>query len=74
MGSPITPSTAAELDTAAALRADAFAAKRAWHQDRAGISVRDKMEAMLHLQRAVLPILRARRPLLPHEKPWSIRP
>lgn len=55
-------------------RSTAFAAKREWHASQAALPPREKVERLLRLQREILPILRQRRPLLPHERPWPIRP
>lgn len=60
--------------TAAQLRARAHAAKAAWHEQEARRSPKEKVAILLRLQREVLPILRTRRGLAPHEKPWPIDP
>jgi len=64
----------AATDRARKLRERAFAEKRAWHRDEAAKSPVEKVAILLELQREILPILRARRPLAPHERPWTIRP
>jgi hypothetical protein len=74
MASSTAPPSPADADRAAALRSRAFAAKREWHQAQAEGSPRAKIEILLRLQREIVPILRARRELLPHEKPWTILP
>jgi hypothetical protein len=55
-------------------RVAALAAKRAWHASQAALPPRAKVERLLRLQREILPILRRRRALLPHERPWPIEP
>jgi hypothetical protein len=74
MPSPIASPAPPELDRARELRENAFAAKRAWHAEQVGRSPEEKIETLLRMQREILPILRARRPLSPHERPWPIRP
>jgi hypothetical protein len=77
MASPLEPSEATErpgADRARELRERAFAEKDAWHRAEAAKSPVEKVAILLQLQREVLPILRARRPLAPHERPWPIRP
>ena len=69
--SPTLPELA---DRARLLREDAFVAKSAWHAESAALTPREKVEILLRLQREILPILGARRPLAAHEKPWAIRP
>jgi hypothetical protein len=56
------------------LRRAAFAAKAAWHREQAALTPKEKVAILLRLQREVLPILAARRPLAPHERPWPILP
>jgi hypothetical protein len=74
MASPTASPTPADADRAAPLRETAFAAKRKWHAAEAARSPQEKVAILLRLQREILPILRARRALLPHEKPWDIAP
>lgn len=75
MASRIAPPTPpAEPVTAAQGRECAHAAKAAWHAQEARRSPKEKVAILLRLQREVLPILRARRGLAPHEKPWPIDP
>lgn len=61
-------------DRARELRERAFAEKDAWHRAEAARTPVEKVAILLELQREILPILRARRPLAPHERPWPIRP
>ncbi len=74
MASATPPQIPADADRAARWRADAFAAKRVWHRVESGRTPREKVERLLRLQREILPILRTRRDLLPHEQPWPILP
>lgn len=77
MASRIVSSRTAEAgatDRASELRERAFAEKRAWHRTEAARSPVEKIALLLELQREILPILRARRALAPHERPWTIRP
>jgi hypothetical protein len=74
MASKTVSPTAPEVDRAESLRAQAFVAKRAWHAEQAALSPREKVAILLRLQREILPILRSRRPLAPHERPWPIQP
>jgi len=77
MASRIESSEAGERrspDRASELRERAFAEKRAWHIAEASKSPVEKVAILLQLQREILPILRSRRPLAPHERPWTIRP
>ena len=63
-----------ETDTAERTRDRAYAAERAWHEAQAELPVKEKVAIPLRLQREILPILRSRRPLEPHERPWDILP
>ena len=69
-----TGSRAPDGDRAEASRKRAFAAKRDRHRARAALSPVEKIAELLRLQKEILPILRSRRPLAPHERPWEIRP
>jgi hypothetical protein len=68
------PPIDSEADRAKPLREAAFADARARHRAAAALSPPEKVALLLRLQREILPILSARRPLAPHERPWPVRP
>ena len=68
------PPIDSETDRAKPLREAAIADARARHLAAAALSPPEKVALLLRLQREIHPILRARRPLAPHERPWPIRP
>jgi len=51
-----------------------LARKREWHRAQARLPLREKVRILLELQRQDLPLLAARRPLEPWERPWEITP
>lgn len=59
---------------AAELAAQAFEAKRRWHETQARLPVRERVRILLELQKQDLPLIAARRPLRPWERPWEIEP
>lgn len=48
--------------------------KMALHASRARMPLRQKVAAVIELQRVYLPLLERHRPLLPWEHPWSVEP
>ena len=51
-----------------------YRSKRAFHERRARMPLREKVAAVLELQRIYLPLLKRHRPLAPWEHPWEIEP
>lgn len=50
------------------------ASKEKWHEEQAHLPYQEKVRLLLQMQRAVLPIIAARRELKWWEKPWDIEP
>ena len=59
---------------APALLASLRKGKSSLHRQRASMSLREKVELVLELQRACLPLLEKQRRLAPWERPWPITP
>ncbi len=59
---------------APALMASLRKGKSALHSQRASMSLREKVELVLELQRVCIPLIRKQRRLAPWEHPWSITP
>lgn len=55
-------------------RERAHAGMRARHEANARLPIEEKVRQLLQMQRELLPIIAARRPLKWHEKPWDIEP
>ena len=55
-------------------RSRAHANKLKWHEEQANLPYSEKVKLLLQMQRDVLLILAARRPLKWWEKPWDIEP
>ena len=51
-----------------------FERKRAWHEARARLPLREKVRILLELQRQELSLLARQRTLRPWERPWDIAP
>ena len=51
-----------------------FERKREWHQEQAGLPLREEVRILLELERQELPLLARQRPLRPWERPWEITP
>ncbi len=51
-----------------------YEAKASWHRRQARISIREKVEILLELQKQDLPLIERRRPLRPWERPWTVLP
>jgi hypothetical protein len=58
----------------AALTGKLYRSKRALHERRAQMLLRQKVAAVLELQRMYLPLLERHRPLAPSERPWEVEP
>lgn len=56
------------------LAAQAFEAKRRWHEAQARLPLKEKVRILLELQKQDLPLIAARRPLRPWERPWDVEP
>lgn len=51
-----------------------YRSKEALHAHRTSLSLREKVAAVLELQKIHLPLLRRQRPLHPWEQPWDVEP